>query len=262
MMKKVIACLTVILLISTILAGCGGQQTNSQAEPVELTIAAAASLKDAAEELKTVYNQQNQNVTITYNFASSGTLQKQIEEGAPCDLFISAGKKQMDALEEQELIFPESRKNLLGNELVLIAGSESTIGDFDGLADPAVGKISIGTPETVPAGKYAQEALTSLGLWEKLQPKMVLAKDVRQVLTYVETGNVDAGLVYHSDAITGKNIKVVAAAPEDSHKPIVYPAAVLKATKNQEAVEQFLDFLSSSEAGQIFEKHGFKPLSE
>jgi molybdate transport system substrate-binding protein len=163
----------------------------------------------------------------------------------------------MDALATKDLLLADSRKDLLGNDLVLIARNDSKLAGFDGLKDPAV-KLSIGTPETVPAGKYAQETLTSLKLWDSLQSRLVQANDVRQVLTYVETGNVDAGLVYRSDAMMGKDIKVVAAAPDDSHKPIVYPMAVLKGTKHQKEVEAFAAFLSGSQAAGVFEKYGFK----
>lgn len=253
-----------MLFIVAATAGCGtaGGQPKTEAEQVSLTISAAASLQDALNELKTIYAEQHPDVAITYNFAASGTLQKQIEEGAPADLFISAGKKQMDALAEKGLIVDASRKDLLGNELVLIAKNDSTLTEFDGLTDPGVAKISIGTPESVPAGKYAQEALTSLELWDKLQPKLVLAKDVRQVLTYVETGNVDAGLVYRSDALMGKEIKVVAAAPAESHKPIVYPMAVINSTKHQPETEAFAAFLSGDEAARVFTEYGFKTINK
>lgn len=261
-MKKVFVFLALMLFVVAAVAGCGGakEQQKAKAEPVNLTVSAAASLKDAAEELKAIYEKQHADVTITYNLAASGTLQKQIEEGAPADLFISAGKSQMDALAEKGLIVDASRKDLLGNELVLIAGKDSKLAGFDGLADASVKKISIGTPETVPAGQYAKETLTSLNLWDQLQPKLVLAKDVRQVLTYVETGNVDAGLVYRTDAVTGKEIKIVAAAPAGSNKPIVYPMAVIKSTKHQKEAEQFAKFLQSDDAVKVFEKYGFKAL--
>lgn len=260
-MKKIGIFLVLMILISGIITGCGQEQASEPEEQVNLTIAAAASLKDAAEELKTVYCNEHQNVNITYNFASSGTLQKQIEEGAPCDLFISAGKKQMDAIAEKDLIIKETRKDLLGNDIVLITGNDKNLSGFEGLADDGIEKISIGTPETVPAGKYAKEALTSLNLWDEIESKIVFAKDVRQVLTYVETGNVDAGLVYSSDAIQGKNIKVVSSAPADSHQPIVYPVAVLKRTQYEKEVTDFENFLFTETAGQIFEKSGFKLLN-
>ena len=175
-MKKLVLYCSALVLILTSLLGCSSKS-------VELNISAAASLQDAAKELQNLYNQEHPDVKILYNFGASGTLQHQIEEGAPTDLFISAGKKQMDALEEQNMLLENSRVNLLTNELVLITGKDSQLTGFEGLTEDTIQKISIGVPETVPAGNYAKEALTNLGLWDTLQPKLVLAKDVRQVLT-------------------------------------------------------------------------------
>ncbi len=224
---------------------------------VSLTIYAAASLNDALEELKNIYIRQHPNVNITSNFGASGVLQKQIEQGAPADLFISAGKSEMDVLARKGLIQESSRKDLLGNELVLIAGKNSRLTGFDSLASPTVSRISIGTPETVPAGRYAQETLTSLNLWGRIQPKLVLAKDVRQVLANVESGYADAGLVYRTDALVGKNINIVAVAPAGSHSSIIYPMAVIKSTKHLMEAETFAAFLSSDQAAQVFSKYGF-----
>lgn len=256
-MKKILF-LALVLLVAVSVIGCGGQKEQPKTEPVNLNISAAASLTDAMKELESLYESKNAGVTITLNLASSGTLQKQIEEGAPADLFISAGKSQMDALSQKGLIIEESRKDLLGNELVLVAGKDSTLAGFEGLTGENVKKISIGTPETVPAGQYAKETLTTLKLWDQLQTKMVLAKDVRQVLTYVETGNVDAGLVYRTDAATSTSVKVVAAAPAGSNKPILYPMALIKSTKYQKQTEDFAKFLQGDDAAKIFEKYGFK----
>lgn len=254
-LRKLVVILTVCVFAMTVLAGCGGSR---QAEQVGLLISAAASLQDVAEELKVIYEKQHTNVAITYNFASSGALQKQIEEGAPADLFISAGKSQMDALAEKGLLLENSRKDLLGNELVLIAGKDnSNITGFEDLTGAAVDKIAVGEPSSVPVGQYSKETLTAMNLWEQLEPKMVLAKDVRQVLTYVESGNVEAGLVYQTDAIISKDVKIVAAAPTGSSKPIVYPMAVIKDTKYQKEAGDFAEFLQSSEAGAAFEKYGF-----
>lgn len=266
-MKKLFAVTLIFTFLLSVLTGCGAAKeqassTEGKTESIKLTISAAASLKDAAEELKELYAKQHQNVNITYNFGASGTLQKQIEEGAPADLFISAGKKQMDALEKEDLILKESRKNLLGNDLVLVTAKDSKITGFEDLSKAEVQKISIGTPESVPAGQYAKDALTSMKLWDKLQPKLVLAKDVRQVLTYVETGNVAAGMVYSSDAVMGKDIKVVAVAPANSHKPVVYPMAILKNSKQQQAAQEFATFLSDEEAALVFEKYGFKAIKK
>ncbi len=264
-MKKLLAFTLMFIFALAALTGCTDSKNQSASQPpsetINLTISAAASLQDAAKEIKALYAEENPNVNITYNFASSGTLQKQIEQGAPTDLFISAGVKQMDALQEKGLIVEESRQNLLGNDLVLIARQDSEIAAFEDILKPEAEKVSIGTPESVPAGKYAKETLVSLDLWDKLQPKLVFAKDVRQVLTYVETGNVAAGLVYSSDAAMGKNIKVAAAAPEDSHQPIVYPLAVIKSSKHQQAAEDFAAYLSGEKAAAVFEKYGFKTLT-
>jgi molybdate transport system substrate-binding protein len=256
-MKKILAFLALVLFITVSVIGCGGKKEQAKTGPVNLTISAASSLQDAAKELKALYESNNTGVTITMNLASSGTLQKQIEEGAPADLFISAGKSQMDALSQKGLIIEESRKNLLGNELVLIAGKDSNLAGFEELTGENVKKVSIGTPETVPAGQYAKETLISLKLWDQLQPKMVLAKDVRQVLTYVETGNVDAGLLYRTDAATSASVKMISAAPAGANKPIVYPMAVIKSTKYQKETEKFASFLQSNEAVSVFEKYGF-----
>lgn len=252
--------LVLLTMVAFGLGGCGGvkERPVSGVETVSLTVSAAASLKEAAEELRAIYIKQHSGVSIAYNFAASGTLQRQIEEGAPVDLFISAGKSQMDSLAEKGLIVSESRKDLLKNDLVLIAKEDADIQGFEGLRGSQVKKISIGTPESVPAGKYAREALTSMGLWDDVQPRLVLSKDVRQVLTYVETGNVDTGLVYRSDAMLGREIKVVASAPAQSHPPIVYPLAIIKNTGHLEEAEAFAAFLSSDEAARVFEKYGFR----
>ena len=259
-MKKSFTLAAIMLFMAFVITGCGVANKDKSSEPVNLLVSAGAGFKDAGEELKEIYVQKHADVKITYNFASSGTLQKQIEEGAPTDLFISAAEAQVNVLSQKGLLEEGSRKNLLSNELVLIAGKDSKISDFNDLAGDKVNKISIGTPETVPAGMYAKETLTNLKLWDKIQPKLVLAKDVRQVLTYVETKNVEAGLVYHSDAIKGKEIKTVTVAPEASHSPIIFTMAVIKSTKHSKEVSDFAAFLLSDEANKIYMKYGFKPL--
>jgi molybdate transport system substrate-binding protein len=257
-----------VLLLSVLLAGgCAKKEastptTTQPGQTVTLNVSAAASLKDTATELQAIYTKKHPDVKINYNLAASGTLQQQIEQGAPTDMFISAGVKQMDALAQENLIVADSRTDLLGNKLVLVAGKNSTLKDFNGLTDPAIKKISIGTPETVPAGKYAQDTLTFLNLYSQIQSKLVLAKDVKQVLTYVQTGNVEAGLVYLSDTYNVNNVKIVATAPENSHKPIVYPMAIIKASKNQSAAKAFADFLASPEAAKVFSKYEFEPLQK
>lgn len=251
-----------------VVVGCNQTTTTTPSPttpqaPVTLTISAAASLKDAMEDLQSTYQQEKPNAKLTYNFGSSGSLQQQIEQGAPADIFISAAPKQMNALQEKDLLLPETRKDLLRNEIVLVTSKEvATISNFQDLTSAEVDKISIGDPQSVPAGEYGQEVLTSLKLLDPLRPKLVFAKDVRQVLTYVETGNVDAGLVYASDAKVSDQVRVAATAPVESHSPIIYPVAVLKDSKNTDAAREFVQFLSSDQARAEFEEYGLIPVAQ
>ncbi|MGA8073204.1 MAG: molybdate ABC transporter substrate-binding protein [Candidatus Acidiferrales bacterium] len=233
------------------------------AQKPELTVSAAISLKDALGEIQVLYRAEHPDTAIHLNLGASGTLQQQVEQGAPVDVFISASSGQMDALESEGLLIPETRKNLLRNELVLIVpNGETLVTNFADLTRPDVKHIAIGEPQTVPAGKYAQEVLTHLGSYKRLKAKLVLAKDVRQVLTYVATGNADAGIVYATDARTSSQVKIEAVAPEGSHSLIVYPAAVLKASKNVSGAKSFLDFLFGLKARAVFQKYGFIPAGE
>jgi len=223
-----------------------------------LVVSAAASLTDALQEISPLYNQTQPNVTLRYNFASSGALQQQIENGAPADIFISAAEKQMDALQQKNLIEPASRRNLLTNRLVLVVpNTASGVTNLQSLKDIRVKRIAIGNPRSVPAGQYSEEALKKQGLWNSLQPKFVLANNVRQVLQFVESGNVQAGLVYATDAKTSNKVKVVQVIPANLHTPIVYSIAVVKRSKSQTSARTFIQFLSSSKVKQIFQKYGF-----
>lgn len=259
-MKKKLLSFMVLLILSVMVAGCGGSKETPK---TEITVSAASSLKEALGELQSIYSNKQPDVKVTFNFGSSGTLQQQIEQGAPVDLFISAGKKQMDGLENKNLIKKSTRKNIIGNEIVLVVGNDNTsITSFQDLTKPEVKHISIGNPESVPAGKYGQEALTSMKLWDTLQNKLVQGKDVKQVLAYVETGNAEAGLVYNSDAQVSNKVKIASIAQKDTHKPIVYPAALISTTKNVSETEGFLKFLQSEEAMKVFIKYGFKELKK
>lgn len=247
-------------------AGCGGKADEEElSQPggasvgaAEINVSAAASLTQTLEEIKTEYVKGN-DTGINFNFGGSGALQKQIEEGAPCDLFLSASKANMDALEEAGLLVDGSRKDLLGNSLVLIASAEkgAVVNGYESLADPAVESIAIGTPETVPAGNYARQALQNLSVWDRIQDKIVYAKDVRQVLEYVDSGNSDCGLVYKTDALIMKTGIVVMEMPESSHDPIVYPAALIKDSAQKEAAAEFYEYLQSDYSKTVFEKYGF-----
>jgi molybdate transport system substrate-binding protein len=276
---KISILLMAFLILTVALAGCGegnppagqvapGEQGNGNgngqpsAPPVEMTVSAAASLTDVMEEIKGLYEGKS-NHTLAMNYGSSGALQQQIEEGAPADIFISAAQKQMGTLQEKGLIDEGSRIDLLENAVVLIVPADGAdnedIADFQSLAADSVVNLAIGEPESVPAGRYAKEILTSLELWEALEAeeKLVLAKDVRQVLTYVERGDVDAGIVYMTDALSSEQVKVVAPAPAGSHTPVTYPAAIVKESAGQDAAEDFMAFLQSEEIATVFEKHGF-----
>lgn len=255
----------IMALLAVSIAGCGQQaDKNAQpaadqkaaAEPVNLQVSAAASLTDVAADLEKLYQKDHPNVSFTFNLASSGKLQQQIEQGAPADVFISAAKGKMDALDEKDLIVKETRKDLLKNRIVLIVAKDNnTIKGFDDLNNARV--IALGEPESVPVGKYAQESLTSMALWDKLKSKAVYASDVRQVLAYVESGDAEAGIVYQTDANISDKVKVAAVAEENTHSSLVYPVAVIKDSKNQEAARDFVDFLFSDEASAVFEKYGF-----
>ncbi|MGB6482947.1 MAG: molybdate ABC transporter substrate-binding protein [Candidatus Acidiferrales bacterium] len=248
--------LTPFVLVGA-LVGCGNSG-HAPNQPITLTISAAISLKDSLDAIAKSYQQAHPNQHVACNYGGSGTLQHQIEEGAPVDIFISAGENQMDALQKEELLVPGTRRDLLGNQLVLIVPAHSEgIKDFPDLAKSAAKSIAVGDPQIVPAGMYTKQALEHLGLLPAIQRKLVFTKDVRQALAYVETGNADAGLVYATDARISNAVRVVATAPSDSHLPILYPVALLKDSKSPQAARTLLDALESPESLSVFEKSGF-----
>ncbi|MBH8561411.1 molybdate ABC transporter substrate-binding protein [Nostoc sp. CENA67] len=223
-----------------------------------LLVSAAASLKDAMEEIKLLYQQSKPNVNINYNFGASGALQQQIEQGAPADIFISAGKKQVDALEQKQLLVAGTRSILAKNRLVLIVPKGvAGVTSFYNLKDSKIKKIAIGEPRSVPAGQYAEQVLDKLKILPQVKSKLVYANNVRQVLASVESGNADAGLVYATDAKISDKVKAVVAADEKYHSPIVYPLAVVKSSKNVSAAKEFVQFLSSGQAKLVLKKYGF-----
>jgi len=227
--------------------------------PVTLNISAASSLSNVLKLVDAAYTQANPNVTILLNTAASGTLQMQIENGAPADIFLSAAAANMDNLQKENLIVNSSRKNLLDNTLVMIVPNGSTLGlaSISDLATSKVTKIAVGDPASVPAGTYANLAFTELGITALVQSKLVLCANVTQVLTTVASGNVDAGLLYSTDALGSTQVKVVAQAPADINAQIVYPEAVLSAGRNQDAAQDYLNYLSGSSAVTLFIQYGF-----
>ena len=255
--NKMPTCCVVFLLIFTVLAGC----KNKQKQP-EITVFSAMSLTDALSEIGAQFTEKH-DVKVIYNFAASTTLQRQIEKGAYADVFISASSLQANALEKQNLLETDTRFNLLGNRLVLVSHKNynSAIEKVDRLTDIVVSRIAIGQPEIVPAGTYAKEVFIRYGIWEKVFSKLVFGTDVRATLAYVSTGNVDLAIVYHTDVTLSKNVKVLYEFPAETHSPIAYPAVVLKVSEQKQFANQFMTYLSTPFATEIFEKHGFIHLS-
>jgi molybdate transport system substrate-binding protein len=242
------------------LAGTGTAQVAAE-QSSSITVSAAISLKDSLDEVGHLYATRHPAAKVAFNYGGSGTLQRQIEQDPPVDVFFSAAEKQMDDLAAQGLVATETRRDIVANSLVLITPASSTmVRGIEDLSRLQVSAIALGEPGTVPAGMYARQTLEHMGFFAAIERKIVYAKDVRAVLTYVETGNADAGFVYRTDALTSQKVRVVATAPADSHDPIVYPAAVLKNSKNAVAAREFLDFLEGPEARAVFEKYGFTPL--
>lgn len=282
-MKKIVSLALVLCLL---LAGCGGttassassQAASSEAssevsseasseassqeadqEPVTILIAAAASLEySLRDELIPMFQEKYGYITVEGTYDSSGKLQTQIEEGLEADLFFSAAQKQMNALNEEGLMDSDSIVDLLENKIVLItpAGAESAVTSFEEIGNAE--SIALGDPESVPVGQYAQEALTNLGLWDSVQPKVSLGTNVTEVLNWVAEGSADVGIVYATDAATTDKVAVVAEAPEGSlATPVIYPVGIVEASQKKEAAQLFLEFLQSDEAMAVFANYGF-----
>ena len=260
--KNIATILTLSLITSLGIVGCNSSDTKNKdsesQEAVELNISAAASLKEAMEKIEEDYKKVHENVTLVVNYGASGSLQQQIEQGAPCDVFISAGQKQMKALDEASLLLEGTYKDLLENDLVLIASKDSDVSNLDDLITNKVKHIAVGEPSSVPAGKYADEVLVNLDLKDKIKDKLVFAKDVKEVLAWTQSGNAEVGFVYYSDTINTDNIKIVETTPSTSHSAIVYPIAVIKESKKPEAAKEFEDFLLSTDGQAILKDFGYK----
>lgn len=243
------------LALAVLTAAC----SDSSEEKTEIILSAAASLGQPLGQIRADFEREHPKLRLTINLGASGALQKQIEQGAPADLFWSAGVAQMDALDKQGLLLDGTRQDAAGNELVLIAPKDGGGGVtlFESLGDAALQKIALGAPETVPAGQYALQTLETLNVWDSVKARAVWAKDVTQVLTYVERGDVEAGIVYRSDAQGSDKVRVVAEAPAGSHKPIVYPLAGIKATRHPDAVRETIRYLTGPHAQEILHQHGF-----
>jgi len=236
--------------------------TASVAQAQEVTLSVAISMKDVVEELGRGFMAARPGVTLRYNFGSSGELQKQIEAGAPIDLFISAAQRQMDELEKKGLVASASRRVFARNVLTVVKPADSKIDIVKptDLLDARLTKIVVGNPKTVPVGQYAEESLKALGLWAKLQPKVVFSENVRQALDYVARGEVDAGFVYTTDAATrSQQVKEAFRPAEDTYRPVLYPAAVVAGSKQSAIAQAFLDLLLSRDGQAVLGRFGFLP---
>jgi molybdate transport system substrate-binding protein len=249
------------LALLALAAGCGrAADREARDEPVTLTLSAAASLREAVTELAGRYEAAHPGTTVRVNLGASGALRQQIEQGARVDVFVAAAVGPMDALAERGLVDTATRADLAGNSLVVVVprGSGAVKG-FRDLASPGVRRVALGAPASVPAGEYALEALRALGIAEAVQGRAVYAQNVRQVLAYVESGNVDAGIVYATDAAASPRVAVAAAAPPGTHRPIVYPLAVVRATAHPREARALAAFLLGPEARRVLLRRGFLP---
>jgi len=239
-------------------------EMRAQSPSQEIRVSAAISLKNAFEEIGKTFMQKHPGTKVVFNFGGSGDLARQIEAGAPVDVFASAAQKDMDDIEKKDLVAVNSRKDFAKNGVVLVKPAHSTIPlqTLTDLQKKEIKKIVIGNPKTVPAGRYAEQALRHFNLWDTIKDKLVFAENVRQALDYVARDEVDAGLVYSTDAmVRSKEVKVVMKLPEGSHQPVVYPMGVIKGTKLETLARGFVDFVISTEGQRILSQYGFITVS-
>jgi molybdate transport system substrate-binding protein len=228
----------------------------------EIMVSAAISLKNAFEEIGRSFERTNRDVRVVFNFGPSGGLLRQIEAGAPVDVFASASREEMEEVERKGMVLPRSRVNFAANTPVLIVPLRTgrvRITSFADLKNAAVKRIAIGNPKTVPAGRYAEEVLRHYGLLPSINEKLVFAENVRQVLDYTARGEVDAGVVYKTDALLRPSeVTIVAEAPPDTHEPTVYPIAAIKGTRNEAEAGTFIQTVTSPAGKKILRRYGFR----
>ena len=226
-------------------------------EEIMITVSAAASLKDALYEIGEHFQKDNPQIEVRFNFGASGSLSEQIKQGAPVDVFLSASEEKFQELVGKDLI--DNKATLVSNEIVLISTSKTdfNLKELSDITNEEIEKISIGTPSIVPAGTYAQQALEYYDVWQDIQEKIVYAKDVRQVTTYVETGNVQVGIVYKTDAMASDKVEIFTTIDAKSHDAITYPAGVLKSSKNKEESLLFFDYLQNDAMKKVWVQYGF-----
>ncbi|MCI7330187.1 MAG: molybdate ABC transporter substrate-binding protein [Selenomonadaceae bacterium] len=266
--KKLTTALALMVSAAFLVTGCGGQSASTSSSSSSsssggsqkvLHVSAAASLTNVMQDIAKEYEQQHPDVKVEFNFGSSGALQQAIENGGQSDLFVSAAQKQMNALEKAGLLADGTRQDLLINDVVLIVPKDSKkdIKSFEDLNTDKVQKLALGEPKGVPVGQYSEQIFTYMKNLDAMKAKAVYGTDVRQVLSWIEQGEADAGLVYATDAAITDGVKVVAKAPADSHKPIIYPVSVLKDSKQLDLAKDFEQFLLNDTSKALFEKYGF-----
>ena len=248
--------LPITILLTLILGSCSNSDASRQ---TEILVAAASSMTPALTDIAAEFERNNKDIKVTFTFGSSGKLAQQIKGGAPVDVFISASSTDMDTLEKYDKIESNTRANITKNTLVVIQqkGGEHSVLNTENPLMTEVTHFAIGNPDTVPAGIYAKEALVKMGEWEELEPKLVFGKDVRQVLTFVETGNAERGIVFTSDAQSSDKVEVISKIDPALHSPAVYPGAIVASTEHPEAAHAFLDYLQTREVQEILTDYGF-----
>lgn len=264
--KKLILAIAAILTVGLFVSGCTDTDTGTgPTQNTTITVSAAASLTEAFTAMEKEFETENPGTDVVFNFAASGTLRSQIEGGAPIDVFASAAQDQMDILASKSLIRNDTREDFVENSIVLIVPSGNGLGitGVEDLTRSDVKNIAIGNPETVPAGKYAKESLTSAGIWDSVSGKMLMGENVKQVLVYVERGEVDAGFVFSTDASSAQEGRVEVVTPVPVSTPVTYPIAVVASTRHLKESQKFVDFVTGETGRTILEQYGFNiPQSE
>jgi len=244
------------LSVGVVLAVLAYTQINAWAD--EILVSAAASLTDVLKEISSAYQVKSKH-TVKFNFGPSNGLARQIEEGAPADIFFSADLPQKDNLDKKSLLDPGTRKSLLSNQLVIIVPADSKIvlSAPKDLLKADVKKIALAEPSSVPVGVYSSKYLTDEGLWDQVKPKIVPVQVVRATLASVESGNVEAGFVYKTDAAVSRKVKIVYEVPIDKGPKITYPVAIVKESKRKDAARDFMNYVQSPSSKEAFKKYGF-----
>lgn len=254
-MKKLIGLISVAVLM----CGC----SNTPAQDGELLVSTASSLTEVMEKMEAEFQKIEPDIELSFNYGSSSKLRSQIEQGAPADLFLSASEKDMDILQSQQLIETDSVVPFAENRLVLASlGEFPETADFSEVITKTKETIAVGEPDSVPLGDYTRQALNSQDLWQKLEGRLIYAKDARQVVTYIESGNAELGIIYSSDAVISREITDTLEVPGQTDR-VVYPGAVVAASQKQQAAADFLDFVTGPKGQAILEEYGFlAPIGE